>query len=171
MESLFQEIISERESSPAPQAHSELPSFIATEGHSAPGLSQTVAAHTASTSEKEMTSEASEGDRRMSVSGVSLGGLIGLGAVGVSETTGSMESDSMDLGLSYDRLENDMMDLGNYIGESTPSPESSATWSDIGLTLDTLEAFLDILPGAQDVTDSTPSTGLWESLEGRVGLV
>jgi hypothetical protein len=173
MESLFHEIISESESSPAPQAHSELASSL-TKGHSNPGLSQskdplskTVAAHTATAIKEEMTSEALEGDRRMSVSGMSLGRSSGSSAVGVSET-GSMETDELSLSLSYDHLENDMMDLGNYIGESVSSSETSVAWSDIGTAL---EAFLDTLPGTQDLTDSNLPSGLWETLEGRVGLV
>lgn len=175
MESLFHEIISERESSPAPQAHSELPSLLAAEGHTTPGLTQSqaslvqaVATDTAAASEEEMTSVVLEEDRGINVNGENLGGLIGLSAVGVSETTGSMETDGLGLGLTYDQLESDMMDLGNYIGESVPSPESSAVWSNIGLTL---EAFLEILPGAQDLTDSAPVTNVFETLEGRVGLV
>jgi hypothetical protein len=174
MESLFREIISERESSPAPQAHSQL-SSLPTESLTTRGLpqsqnpsSQAVAAHTASVSEEEMTTGDLEGDRRMSVSGLSLGGSTGSSAVGVSGTTRSTEVDGLGLGLGYDHLENDMMDLSDYIGDSMTPSESSATWSDLGLTL---EAFLDILPSAQDTHDNAATNGLWESFEGRVALV
>jgi hypothetical protein len=122
----------------------------------------------AAASEEEMTIGTLEGNRRMSVSGLSLGGLSGLSAAGVSETTGSTEVDGLGLGLSYNHLENDMMDLSDYNGDSMTSSESSAPWSDIGLTL---EALLDILPTAQDVAGGASTNGLWESFEGRVALV
>ncbi|KAF5383463.1 hypothetical protein D9757_006111 [Collybiopsis confluens] len=175
MESLFHEIISERESSPPPHAYSGLSSLLTAERHSTPGLPQSqdslvqaLAANTAAASEEEMTGVVLEEDRGMNVNGENSGGLIGLGMVGMSGTTGSMETDGLSFGLTYDQLESDMTELGNFIGESVPSPESSAAWSNIGLTL---EAFLDILPGAQDLTDSAPISNVFEALEGRVGLV
>ncbi|KAJ3855234.1 hypothetical protein EV368DRAFT_79845 [Lentinula lateritia] len=158
MESLFREIISDSESSPVTQTHSEFVS-LPTESHSTYGLAQRKEFHSQATSaEKEMTIGLR--DRRMRVDGLS--------AVHLYEANGSTEVDGLDLGLNHGRIENDMMDLSDYIGESASSPESSAAWSDIGLTL---EAFLDILPGAQDVDKHIPTTGLWESSEGRIGLV
>ncbi|KAJ3866694.1 hypothetical protein EV359DRAFT_79313 [Lentinula novae-zelandiae] len=160
MESLFREIISDSESSPVTQTHSELVS-LPTESHSTYGLAQPKEFHSQATSaEEEMTIGLLDRDRRMRVDGLSV--------VHLNEANGSTEVDGLDLGLNHGRIENHMMDLSDYIGESASSPESSAPWSDIGLTL---EAFLDILPGAQDVNDDIPTTGLWESLEGRIGLV
>jgi len=84
----------------------------------------------------------------MSLGGSSIAGGVTGGTTTTTTTTGANVLD-----LAFD---SDMMD---YTGE---------TWSDIGLTL---EAFLDILPTAQDAVDNTPANGLWESIEGRVGLV